>query len=307
MRAAFAFLAAGLFAAAHAQPPANPPVKGLPPPPQLAAAARTFDSWKAPVPPRHLVGNIYYVGAIGISSFLVTTPEGHILLDTGFEETVPLIQRSVEQLGFKVGDIKYILGSHAHNDHTGGHAAMQRLTGAKIVSSAADAHVLETGGVDDYSPYPKELMRYTPARAAVIVRDGDKITLGGVTLTANLTPGHTRGATTWSMDVNDEGTTRHVVFFSSVSIVAGTSLIAQPPYPGILDDYHATMAKLKALPCDIWFAPHGGQFAMGAKLERLERNEKPNPFIDPSGWQKLIADAQRALDQQIALEKSLVK
>jgi metallo-beta-lactamase class B len=257
------------------------------------------------VPPRHLVGNIHYVGAIGISSFLITTPVGHILLDTGFEETVPLIQRGVEQLGFKVGDIKFILGSHAHNDHTGGHAAMQRLTGAQIVSSAADAELLARGGTDDFSPFPKDLMRYAPAKADRIVRDNDTVTLGGVTLTAHLTPGHTRGATTWTMDVDDGGVTRHVIFFSSVSIVASTSLLKRPAYPGIMDDYRTTLAKLKALPCDIWFSPHGGQFVMMDKMARLDRGEKPSPFIDPAGWQKVLATAEQDFLRQVELEKKL--
>jgi metallo-beta-lactamase class B len=274
----------------------------LPKPPELAAARVLFNSWKAPVPPRRLVGNIHYVGAIGVSSFLITTPAGHILLDTGFEETVPQIQSGVEQLGFKVTDIKFILGSHAHIDHTGGHASMKKLTGAAIVSSAADAHLLETGGDDDFSPYPKVLMRYTPVKADRIVRDGDTVTLGGVTLTARLTPGHTRGATTWTMDVDDAGTIRHVVFFSSLSIVEGTSLVRQPPYPEIVEDFRASLAKLKSLPCDIWFSPHGGQFAMAAKLQRLERGEQPNPFIDPQGWKRLVASLEASFEKQLQLE-----
>jgi metallo-beta-lactamase class B len=275
----------------------------LPPAPELAASRVLFDSWKKPAPARRLVGNIHYVGASGISSFLITTPAGHILLDTGFEDTVPLIQRSVEQLGFKVGDIKLILGSHAHNDHTGGHALMKKLTGAAIVSSAADARLLETGGDDDFSPYPKALMLYTPVKADRIVRDGESVSLGGVTLTAHLTPGHTRGATTWTMEVDDAGTKRRVVFFSSLSIVEGTSLVRQPPYPGIVDDFRTSLAKLQALPCDIWLSPHGGQFAMAAKLGRLERDEKPNPFIDPEGWKRLLGTLERSFQRQLELER----
>jgi metallo-beta-lactamase class B len=278
---------------------------GLPPPPGYAVSKQLFESWKPPVPPRRLVGNIYYVGAIGISSFLITTPAGHILLDTGFDETVPLIQRGVEQLGFKISDIKFILGSHAHADHTGGHAAMQRLTGAQIVSSAADAQLLADGGANDYSPFPKDLMRYPPAKADRIVRDGDTVTLGGITMTARLTPGHTRGATTWTMQVADGGTSRYVVFFSSTSIVAGTSLVKRPAYPNIVQDYRATFARLTSLPCDIWFSPHGGQFAMTAKFAALERNEQPNPFIDPAGWQKLLATAEQDFLRQLELENKL--
>jgi metallo-beta-lactamase class B len=284
---------------------AEAPPAGLPPAPGYAISKNLFESWKPPIPPRRLVGNIYYVGASGISSFLITTPAGHVLLDTGFDETVPLIQRSVEQLGFKVADIKFILGSHAHADHTGGHAAMQQLTGAQVVSSAADARLLADGGANDYSPFPAELMRYPPAKADRIVRDGDTVTLGGVTLTAHLTPGHTRGATTWTMDVRDGDTTRPVVFFSSTSIVASTSLVKRPAYPEIVADYRSTFAKLKSLRCEIWFSPHGAQFGLTPKLAALERGETPNPFIDPAAWQKLLAAAEQEFLRQLELENKL--
>lgn len=298
-----------LFAACHVLPvvagAAEAPPNALPPPPGYEVSKALFESWKPPIPPRRLVGNIHYVGAIGISSFLITTPAGHILLDTGFDETVPLIQRSVEALGFKISDIKFILGSHAHADHTGGHAALQRLTGAQIVSSAADAELLARGGTDDFSPFPKDLMRYPPAKAERIVRDGDTIALGGVTLTAHLTPGHTRGATTWTMDVNDGGTIRRMVFFSSISIVASTSLVQRPAYAGIVEDYRASLAKLKALPCDIWFSPHGAQFGLMNKLTRMDAGETPSPFIDPTGWRKLIETAEQEFLRQLELEKRL--
>ncbi len=276
----------------------------LPSPPELAASRHLFDSWKAPIPPRRLVGNIYYVGAVGVSSFLITTPAGHFLLDTAFAETVPQIRQSIEQLGFKVTDIKYLLGSHAHNDHTGGHAAMKALSGATIASSAADARLLETGGTDDYSPFPPELMRYTPVKADRIVRDGESLTLGGVTLTAHFTPGHTRGATTWTMRVDDGGTARDVVFFSSLSIVGGTRLLHSPPYPTIVDDFRASLAKLKSLPVDIWFGPHGGAFALTSKLARLDRGEQPNPFVDPAGWRRVVAESEAAFLRQLDLEKA---
>lgn len=272
-------------------------------PRELAAAARMFDAWKAPVPPRHLVGNIYYVGAIGVSSFLITTPQGHLLLDTGFSETVPLIQAGVEQLGFKVADIKLILSSHAHVDHVGGHAAMKRLTGATVVASAEDAAVLASGGMSDFLPLPRELIRYESVQAERIVADGDTVTLGGVTLTANLTPGHTRGATTWTMEVTEGGHVYHVVFFSSASINPGTALVDRPAYPTIVSDLTATFARLKDLPCDIYFAPHGGQFAMAEKFEKLERGgAAPNPFVDPEGWKKLIATAEKAFRDELAAQ-----
>ncbi|MEO6245646.1 MAG: subclass B3 metallo-beta-lactamase [Opitutaceae bacterium] len=278
--------------------------RGLPAAPDSAWVKRLFDSWRAPVPPRTLVGNIHYVGVSGVSSYLITTPAGHILLDTGFEDTVPIIQRGVEQLGFKLTDIKFILSSHAHIDHVGGHALMKKLTGAQIVASAADARTLASGGADDYIQWPKETIRYAPAKADRIVADGEAITLGGVTLTAHVTSGHTRGATTWTMAVADGGATRHVVFFSSASINDGTRLLNNPLYPDFARDFEATFATLRSLPCDIFLAPHGGQFAMAQKFARLERGDPENPFVDPAGWKRLIGGAEKAFRDQLATERA---
>ncbi len=297
---ASAALGSGVFAA-------EPTPRPLPPAPNSAWVKRLFDGWRAPVPPRHLVGNIYYVGAIGVSSFLITTPEGHFLLDTGFDDTVPIVLHGVEQLGFKLTDVKFILSSHAHIDHVGGHALMKKLTGAQIVASAADAQTMESGGTADYIQWPKETILYAPVKADRIVADGERLTLGGVTLTAHLTPGHTRGATTWTMDVTDRGATRHVVFFSSASINDGTRLLNNPLYPEFVRDFEATFATLKALPCDIYFAPHGGQFAMAEKFARLDRDEKENPFVDPAGWQRLIAGAEKAFRDQLAAERAAAR
>ncbi len=275
----------------------------LPVAPSSGWVKQLFDSWRAPVPPRQLVGNIYYVGAIGVSSYLITTPEGHILLDTGFEDTVPIIQHSVEQLGFKVADIKIILSSHAHVDHVGGHARMKQLTGAQICMSAADARTLESGGADDFIQWPKETILYAPIKADRLVADGERVVLGGVALTAHLTPGHTRGATTWSMEVDDGGVARHVVFFSSASINPGTRLLNNPLYPNFVSDFEATFAKLQALPCDIFFAPHGGQFSMAEKFARLGRAGEGNPFVDPKGWKRLVDGAEQAYRDQLAAER----
>jgi metallo-beta-lactamase class B len=275
-----------------------------PPPPSVSAVQRMFDAWKAPVPPRQLVANIYYVGAIGVSSFLITTPEGHILLDTGFDETVDVIQRGVAELGFKATDIKIILSTHAHIDHVGGHARMKRLTGAKVFASAEDAKTLESGGADDFIPLPRETILYPPAKVDHVIADGENVTLGGVTLTANLTPGHTRGSTTWRMDVVEKGKTYRVVFFSSATINAGTKLVDNPAYPRLAEDFRATFARLKEMRCDIFFAPHGGQFAMAEKFERQTSNPATNPFIDPAGFATLVAQAEKNFLQQLEQEKA---
>ncbi|MSU50168.1 MAG: subclass B3 metallo-beta-lactamase [Opitutus sp.] len=283
------------------------PLSPVPPPPDRNAVRRMFDPWRPAVPPRHLIANIHYVGAIGVSSFLITTPAGHILLDTGFEDTAPIIQRGVQQLGFRIADIKFILSSHAHIDHTGGHAAMKRLTGATILASAADARVLASGGKDDFIQFPADTIAYEPVTADRIVRDGETVTVGGTTLTAHLTPGHTKGSTTWTMQVNDGGRMRHVIFFSSASINPGTPLVGNMLYPAIADDLARTFAKLKVMPCDIFFAPHGGQFAMAEKFAGLDRGTKPNPFIDPDGWRTLIDGMERKFLAQLAAERAAAR
>jgi metallo-beta-lactamase class B len=263
-----------------------------------------FNSWKTPMPPRHIIGNIHYVGPRGVSSWLITTPEGHILLDTTFEECVPQICANIEKLGFRVSDIKLLLSSHAHVDHTGGHAAMKQRTGAQIVASSADAHLLESGGADDFSPFPKDLLAYAPVKADRIVKDGEALTFGGVTLTAHLTPGHTKGATTWTMPLKHAERIYQAVFFSSVSIAEPTSLLKNSTYPEIAEDYAVTFEKLKALPCDSLLAPHADQFGLVQKLARLDQGADPNPFVDPEGWKRLVANAETAFLKQLAIEKA---
>jgi metallo-beta-lactamase class B len=269
-----------------------------------AASERLFNSWKAPLPPRRIIGNIHYVGPGGVSSWLITTPDGHFLIDTTFEDCVPQICANVETLGFRVADIKWLLSSHAHVDHTGGHAAMQRRTGAQIVASAADARLLETGGAEDFSPFPKDLLAYAPVKADRIVKDGETVSLGGVTLTAHLTPGHTKGATTWTMPLKDGERTYHAVFFSSVSIAEPTPLLNNPLYPAIADDYAATFKRLRTLPCDILLAPHADQFGLMGKLRQLEAGVTPNPFIDPDGWKRLITNTEAIYLRQLEVEKA---
>ena len=282
--------------------PADPPA--LPPPPSRQWVNELFNGWKAPVPPRHLVDNVYYVGAVGVSSYLITTPAGHILLDTGFADTVPIIQHGVEQLGFKLTDIKFIMSSHAHIDHTGGHALMRQLTGAQVLASAGDARVLESGGADDFIPFPRDTILYAPVKVDRIIKDAERVTLGDVTLTAHLTPGHTQGATTWTMEVKEAGRGYHLVFFSSASINSGTRLLRNPSYPGIAEDLERTFIRLKGLPCDIFLAPHGGQFAMADKFARLERGEGVSALVDPEGWRKLIDAAEGAYREQLAAEQA---
>ncbi len=268
-----------------------------------AAIRMMWDSWNAPVKPFRIIGNIYYVGPSGVSSFLITTPKGHVLIDTGFESSVPRITNSVAQLGFKVSDIKIILNSHAHLDHCGGDAAMKKLTGAKIMMSAADADLLAHGGLTDFTPYTSSMKGYPPARADRILRDGDVVELGGTVLTCHLTPGHTKGCTSWTMNVTEDGKVEHLLFFGSTSLLSGIPLVNNPKYPNIVEDYTTTFAKLKALPCDVFLAPHAIFFDPMGKAERLARGEKPNPFIDPELSHKVIGDSEKSFLEVLARER----
>jgi len=259
----------------------------------------TSRAWNQPVKPYRVIGNIWYVGASGVTSFLITTSVGHILLDSGLPETVPQIKQNIEQLGFKQNDIKILINSHAHYDHAGGLAELKELTGAKLMATEADAALMARGGKDDFQWGDR--YAYKPVKADRVLRDGDRVELGDVRLTARLTPGHTKGSTTWTMKVNEEGKQYDVVFATSVS-TPGYELARNDKYPNIADDYRHTFQILKALPCDIFLAPHAEFFSMKEKAARLEQGAKPNPFIDPASYREYVAngerDFQKTLDTQ---------
>jgi metallo-beta-lactamase class B len=261
------------------------------------ALSRMFQSWNQPFKPLRIVGNIHYVGASGVSSYLITSPEGHVLIDTGFEQTVPLIRDSVEKLGFRMADIKLILASHAHVDHTGGHALAKELTGARIIMSEADAALLASGGKADFLD---EVMPYRPAKADQIVRDGEQIKLGPIVLTALLTPGHTKGCTTWTTVAEEGGKRYDVVFFGSTSVL--TKLVNNSKYPQIARDYAATFRKLKALPCDVFLAPHASFFGLEEKARRAGHGA--NPFVDATAFQEFVTKAEQAFVKQLETEQS---
>jgi metallo-beta-lactamase class B len=267
-------LTLSLFLSATANPQADP----------------TSRSWNQPVKPYRIIANIWYVGASGVTSFLITTSKGHILLDGGFAETAPQIRQNVERLGFKLNDVKILINSHAHYDHAGGLAELKELTGAKLMATEADAALLARGGKDDFQWGDR--YAYKPVKTDRALRDGDQVELGEVLLTARLTPGHTRGSTTWTMKVNEDGKQYDVVFSTSVS-TPGYTLVNNEKYPGIVDDYRRTFQILKSLPCDVFLGPHAEFFSMKEKMARMEKVAKPNPFIDPAGYREYVADGER--------------
>lgn len=246
------------------------------------------------VQPFKIIGNVYYVGMSDVTSYLITTPEGHILLDSTYASTVPVIRESIEKLGFKMRDIKILLNSHGHNDHQGGHALMKELTGAQILMSDADADSLAESR-------PDRGPTWKPAKADKVFRDGEQVRLGGVTMGAHLTPGHTKGCTTWATTVEENGKRSNVVFVCGVRLGDGAVLVGNRQYPAIADDYVKSFQRLKELPCDIFLAPHGSFFGLTEKIKRMEQGTGTNPFIDPQGYRAYIETSERAFRE--ALEK----
>jgi metallo-beta-lactamase class B len=235
--------------------------------------------------PHKIIGNVYYVGTRTLSSFLVATPQGHVLIDSTYERNVPAIQKSVEQLGFKFSDVRILLGNHAHGDHQEGDALVKQLTGAQVMAMAEDVPALQAikpGGKEH--PIDK------------ILHDGEEVTLGGTRLVAHLTPGHTRGSTTWTMKAQEGGRTYNVMF--------GCSL--RPPEvltPAIVDEFNRSFKLVRALPCDVQLGDHGAQYNMREKFAKV-RNAGRNPFIEPASC-KVEPDIEEAmfraiLDQQKA-------
>src|ERR1051325_2868937 len=246
-------------------------------------------SWNQPVKPFRIIGNIYYVGASDVTSYLIVTPKGHILLDSGFVETVPQIQQNIAQLGFKLRDVKILINSHAHYDHAGGLAKLKQLTGARLIVSAADAKLLAAGGKGDFAFGDK--FTYPPVRADRLIGDWDEITLGGVKLVAHLTPGHTKGNTTWTTKVQDGGKEYNIVFAGSTS-APGYTLVDNAKYPMIAEDYLLTFWRMRALPCDVFLAPHGMFFSLKEKSQLLAEGKQPNPFIDPEGYKTYLKESE---------------
>jgi metallo-beta-lactamase class B len=266
-----------------------------------AQADPTSRSWNQPVEPYRIVGNLYYVGASDITSYLITTPEGHILLDGGFVETAPIIEANIRKLGFKLEDVKVLLNSHAHFDHAGGLAELKARTGAKFAASERDAPLLARGGKGDFRF--GDMQPFPPIQADRILHDGDTVTLGGTTLTAHLTPGHTMGNTTWTMKAREGDRTYDVVFAASTSILPGVSLTNNPKYPEIAEDYARTFRILKSLPCDVFLSSHASFFDGLGKADRLRKGAKENPFVDPQGYKEYVARYEKKFEEQLRKER----
>jgi len=258
-------------------------------------------AWNRPVKPFRIIGNVYYVGAFEVSSYLITTPRGHILLDSGFAETVPQIRDNVKQLGFRLEDVKLLINSHAHYDHAGGLAELKALTGARLAASEADAAQLAAGGRGDFQW--GDQLAFPPVAADRILHDGETIELGGVWMVAHLTPGHTKGNTTWTMEVKDGGKTYNVVFMGSTS-APGYKLVNNSKYPNIVADYQRSFRLLESLPCDVFLGPHGSFFSLQEKQALLEQGAAANPFIDPQGYRQFLENSKQGFYEQLKAQQA---
>jgi metallo-beta-lactamase class B len=256
--------------------------------PLLALPLLAQNNWDQPFPPHRIADNLYYVGSAGLSTYLVTSTKGHILINASFDRTVPIIRASVEKLGFKFTDVKIIFSSHAHNDHVGGLALLKELTGAKVYIMEGDDKVVSSGGKGQYK-YTDE---WKPCKVDKVLKDGDVVELGEAKLHAHLTPGHTRGNTTWSIEVTDQGKKLNAVIIGSPNVNPGFQLVNNKDYPEMAADYARTFRVLKALQCDIFLGAHGEYYDMAAKYKKLKPGG-PNPFIDPTGYREFVNEREQ--------------
>jgi len=246
-----------------------------------------------------VIGNIYYVGSEDLAVYLITSNAGHVLINSNLEESVPQIQASVEKLGFRFADIKILLGSHAHVDHMAGHAAVKKLTGAQVLVMQGDEGIIRNGGVGDFQ-YDSHWARCQVDR---VIHDGEQVKLGGNTLVAHHTPGHTRGCTTWTMDVTDGGKVYHAVIVGSPNVNAGYRIVNNAKYPQIADDYARSFKVWKSLPCDVFLGAHGGYYGMAAKYKRNLESPAANAFIDPDGYRAYIEEREQAYRKELARQR----
>ena len=260
-------------------------------------------SWLEPYTPFRIAENLYYVGSRGLASYLVTTSEGHILINSNLDEGVPLIRASAEKLGFRFSDIRILLISHSHYDHDAGSARIKDATGARYMVMEGDVATVQSGGRNDFQYGVDSAQHYPTAKVDRVLKDGDEVRLGGAVLTAHLTPGHTMGCTTWSMKVTEDGRSYDVVIIGSPNVNPGYKLVGNTAYPRITEDFEKTFQILKALPVDYFLGAHGSYFDMERKVPLMRQGAR-SPFIDPAGYRAYVADRERAFRAELARQRA---
>ena len=266
------------------------------------AFAQNGTDWTEPFPPFRIAGNLYYVGSKGLANYLVTTPQGNILINSDREANVPMIEASIEKLGFKFKDTKILLISHAHWDHDAGSAKIKQMTGARYMVMDGDVSVVKSGGRTDFQYGHKPDFLYPPAKVDRVLHDGDQVTLGSTVLVAHLTPGHTKGCTTWTMKVTEGMKTYDVAIIGSPNVNPDYKLVDNKAYPEIAEDYERMWAVLKSLSCDIFLGAHGDYFGLEEKYTHMKEG-KLNPFVDPAGYKKLVAQKEQDFRKELAKQE----
>lgn len=266
--------------------------------PEITPLDARSQAWAAPVAPFRIADNLYYVGAADITSYVIATREGLILIDGGFAQMAPQVVANLHTLGFDIRDVRIILTTHAHYDHVGAIAELKRLSGARLYVSAGDAEQMAHGGHGDFAFGDRFL--FPPVHADHILHDGDVVRLGEAHLTAHITPGHTRGCTTWTIPVRVGGRTLSALDICSLT-APGYRLVGNDAYPNIVSDFRATFRRLSALRCDIPLGSHGNFFDLTEKRQHL--GAAGNPFVDPAGCRGIVAGAREAFDAQLARQQ----
>jgi metallo-beta-lactamase class B len=257
-------------------------------------------SWTRPFPPFRIAGNLYYVGSEELASFLITTRQGDILINSNLASSPAQIRQSVEKLGFRWSDIKILLISHAHSDHAAGSAAILRQTHAKYEVMDGDVPLVDSGGRSDFALGHDSRYWFPRAHVDRVLHDGDAVQLGGTTLIAHKTAGHTKGTTTWTMEVTEAGKIEHVVIVGSPNVLSEYKLVDNKAYPEIADDFRHQFEVLNSLPCDIFLGSHAGYFDLKEKYARIEGGDQ-DAFVDPAGYRAFVQEKQR--DFEAALQK----
>jgi len=260
----------------------------------------TNEAWTRPFPPFRIVGNLYYVGTHDLASYLITTPDGHILINTGVAGSAPMIRSSMESLGFRFADIRILLATHGHWDHVAGMSEIKRLTGARMLMHEGDAGILEDGGHSDFRFGGTS--SYEPVRVDGRLKDGDRIPLADTEITVHHHPGHTRGASSFTLTTRDEQRSYRVLIVNMGSINQGVRLTGAPSYPGIAEDYARTFAAQKQLAADVWVASHASQFGLHDKHKPGDPYN-PGRFVDPAGYAQRVRRLEQVYLDQLQRER----
>lgn len=269
-----------------------------------ASKCRSCADWLVPHAPFHIIGNTYYVGTNALSSILITSPQGHVLIDGATPAAAPQIAANIRTLGFRIEDVKLILNSHAHHDHAGGIAALAKLSGARVAASPWAAKVIGSGDPDIQDPQYGLVLPYPPAGKVEVIADNQTLHVGSIAITAHFTPGHTPGGTSWSWDACEGASCHHVVYADSQTPVSADDFFftRSTRYTTGEADFARGLATLEHLSCDVLITPHPGASSLYDRLAKRDAGD-PNAFVDPALCKKFVADARAAVAKRMAEER----